>query len=106
MFWSDAEAIPKQNVCTHEIDQRIPVMTEDVLRWPAMGGTYLEDIGCLGAALVGLLGGVMDFNTADGFGMVLETGLTLVPMNVWGLGGEGRWENQLIQTGLSQWCWL
>ena len=95
MFWSDALAIPKQNVCTHEIDQRIPVMTEDVLRWPAMGGTYLEDIGCLGAALVGLLGG-----------MVLETGLTLVAVNVSGLGGEGRWENQFIQTGLSQWCRL
>ena len=31
-----------------------------------MGGTYLEVIGCLGAALVGLLGGVMDFNTPDG----------------------------------------
>ena len=31
----------------------------------------------------------MDFNTADGFGMVLETGLTLVLLNVKGLGGAG-----------------
>ena len=36
-------------------------MVEDALRWPTMGGTYLEDIGCLGAAWVGfLLGRVMD----------------------------------------------
>ena len=54
-----------------------------------MGGTYLEFIGCLGAALEGLLGGVTDFNTADCFGMVLETGLTLVLVNVKGLGGAG-----------------
>ena len=38
-----------------------------------MGGTYLEVLNCLGAALVDLLGGGMDFNTADGFGMYLET---------------------------------
>ena len=65
-------------------------MVEDVLRWPTIGGTNLEVyIGCLGAASVGLLGGVMDFNTADRFGMVLETGLTLVLENVKGLGGAG-----------------
>ena len=61
-------AIPKQNVCTHEIGQRIPVMVENALRWPMVGGTYLEVIGCLGAALVNLLCGEIDFNTADGFG--------------------------------------
>ena len=87
--WSDTLAIPKQNVCTHEIDQRIPVMVEDVLQCPTMGGICLEVIGSLGAALVGLLGGVMDFNTADGFGMVLETELTLVLVNMKGLGGAG-----------------
>ena len=38
-------------------------------------------IGCLGAAFVNLLDGKMDFNTADGFGMVLETGLSLVLVN-------------------------
>ena len=54
-----------------------------------MSGTYLEVIGCLGVALVDLLGGVMDLNTADGFGMVLETGLTLVLVNVKGLVGAG-----------------
>ena len=37
-------------------------MAENALRWPMMGGTYLR------AALVHLLGGEMDFNTADGFG--------------------------------------
>ena len=31
----------------------------------------------------------MDFNTADGFGIVLETGLTLVLVNVKGLWGAG-----------------
>ena len=34
--------------------------------WPRMGGTYLQVLGCLGAALVDVLGGVIDFNTADG----------------------------------------
>ena len=43
----------------------------------------------LGAALVGLLGGVMDFNTENGFGMVLETLLTSVLVNVKGLVGAG-----------------
>ena len=59
----------------------------NALRWPMMGGTYLEVIGCLGAALVDLLCGEMDFNTVDGFGMVLGVGLTLVLVNVKGLGG-------------------
>ena len=54
-----------------------------------MGGTYLEVLGCLGAAFVDLLGGVMDFSTVDVFGMVLETGLTLVLVNEKGLGGAG-----------------
>ena len=81
--------IPKQNVCTHGIGQSIPVMVEDALRWPTMGGTYLEVSDCLGTALVDLLGGVIDFNTVDAFGIVLETGLTLVFVNVKGLGGAG-----------------
>ena len=82
-------AIAKQNVCTHEIGQRIPVIVENVLRWPTMDETYLEVLDCLGAAVVDLLGEVMDFNTWDTLGMVLETGLTLVLMNVKGLGGRG-----------------
>ena len=65
-------------------------MVESALRWPMMGGTYLEVIGWLGAALVGLLGGVMDFNTVDGFGMVLETRLTLALVSVKGSGEQGR----------------
>ena len=64
-------------------------MVEDVLRRPTMGGTYLQVIGCLGAVLEELLGGVMDFNTADGFGIALETGLTLVLVNVRCLGRAG-----------------
>ena len=32
-------------------------MTENAPRWPMMVGTYLEVEGCLGAALMGLLGG-------------------------------------------------
>ena len=43
--------------------------------------------GCLGAALVGLLGGDMDFKIMDGFVMVLKTGFTFVLENVNGLGG-------------------
>ena len=54
-----------------------------------MGGTFLEVLGCLGTALVDLLDGVMEFSTVDAFGMFLETGLTLVLVNVKGLGGTG-----------------
>ena len=63
-------------------------MAENALRRPMMVGTYLEVISCLGAALVVLLGGDMDLKIVDGFVMVLETGLTLVLVNVKGLGGE------------------
>ena len=51
-----------------------------------MGGTCLEVIVCLEAALVNLSDREMDFNTADRFGMVVETGLTLVLVNMKGLG--------------------
>ena len=64
-------------------------MVEDALRWPAMGRTYLEVLGCLGTALVDLLGGVMHFSTVDASGIFLETGLTLVLANVKGLGEAG-----------------
>ena len=50
-------------------------MAENAPRWPMMIGTYLEVEG-LGAALVGLLGGDMDFKIVDGFVMALETGFT------------------------------
>ena len=40
-FWSDTLAIRKQNVCTHEIDQRIHAIAENGLPWPTMGETYL-----------------------------------------------------------------
>ena len=60
------------------------------LRWPTMGGTHLEVLDYLGTALVVLLGEVMDFSTVDAFGIILETGLTLlVLVNVKGLGGAG-----------------
>ena len=36
-------------------------MAENAPLWPMMDGTYLEVKGCLGAALVGLVGGDMDF---------------------------------------------
>ena len=64
-------------------------MDEDALRWPTMGGTYLEVLGCFGAGLGILLGGEMDFNTVDAFKMGLETGLTLVLVNLNGAGGAG-----------------
>ena len=47
-------------------------MAGNGLRWPMMDGTYLDVRGCLGAALVDLLGGVMDFKIVDASGMVLE----------------------------------
>ena len=64
-------------------------MAENAQRWPMMAGTYLEVEGCFGAALVDLLGGVMNFKIVDSFGMVLRTGLILVLVNVNGFGGGG-----------------
>ena len=54
------------------------------------GWNVLEGLGCLGTALVDLLGRVMDFSTVDALGMFLETGLTLVLVNVKGLRGTER----------------
>ena len=68
---------------------------------------YLEDLGCLGTALVELLGGKVDFKVMDGFEVVLVDEFTLVLVNVKDLGGgggdrdaertyrfkQGRWEN-------------
>ena len=47
-------------------------MAENALRWPMIVGTYLEVEGCLGVALVGLLGGDMDFKMMDGFVMTCD----------------------------------
>ena len=62
-------------------------MAENAPRWPMMIGTYLEVEGCLGAALVGLLGGDMNFEIVDGFVMTLDTRFTFVLVNVNVLGG-------------------
>ena len=53
---------------------------------------YLEDLGCLGTALVELLGGEVDFRVMDGFEVVLVDECTLVLENVKGffLGGGGQ----------------
>ena len=56
--------------------------------------TYLEDLGCLGTALVELLRGEVDFKVMDGFEVVLVDECILVLVNVkgfffWG-GGGGR----------------
>ena len=51
---------------------------------------YLEDLGCLGTALVELLGGEVDFKVMDGFEVDLEDEFTLLLVNVKGLGGGGR----------------
>ena len=50
---------------------------------------YLEDLGCLGTALVELLGGEVDFKMMDGFEVDLEDEFTLLLVNVKGLGGGG-----------------
>ena len=39
-----------------------------------MDGTNLEVEGCLGTALVDLLGGIMDFKIVDGFGDWVDFG--------------------------------
>ena len=49
-------------------------MAENAPQCPMMVGTYLEVVGCLGAASVVLLGGDMDFKIVDGFVTDLETG--------------------------------
>ena len=60
-------------------------MLYDGLQWvEPLGGLRL-----LGVALGILLGGKMDFSTVDTFEMGLETGLTLVLMNLNGTGGAG-----------------
>ena len=50
---------------------------------------YLEDLGCLGTALVELLGGEVDFRVMDGLEVVLMDECTMVLENVKGLGGGG-----------------
>ena len=50
---------------------------------------YLEDLCCLGTALVELLGGEVDFKVMDGFEVVLVDEVTLVLVNVKGLGAGG-----------------
>ena len=64
-------------------------MAENAPQCPTIVGTYLEVIGCLGAASVVLLGGDIDFKIVDGFVMDLKTGFTLVLVNVNGLGRQG-----------------
>ena len=49
----------------------------------------MEVLGCLGTSLVELLGGEVDFNVVSGFKVDLKVELTLVLMNVKGLGGRG-----------------
>ena len=65
-------------------------MAENGPRWPMMTENCSEVESCLGAALVKLVGGDMDFKTVDGFVMALETGFTFVLVNVNGWGGGGR----------------
>ena len=52
--------------------------------WNLLGGLRL-----LGGGLGGFIRGEMDFKIVDGFVMTLETGFTLVLVNVNGLGGGG-----------------
>ena len=40
-------------------------MVEAAQRWPTLSETYLGVSGCLGVALVVLLGGKMDVSTVD-----------------------------------------
>ena len=49
----------------------------------------MVDLGCLGTALMEMLGGEVDFSV-DGLEMDLEVELTLELVNVKGFGGQGR----------------
>ena len=51
--------------------------------------TYLEILGCLGTALVELLGGEVDFKVVGGFEVSLVVEFPMVLVNVKGLGGRG-----------------
>ena len=51
---------------------------------------YLEVLGCLGTALVELLGGKVDFKVVGGFEVSLVVEFPLVLVNVKGLGGGGQ----------------
>ena len=51
-FWSNALAIPKHNVCTHENKHQIPVMRDGL-----QGMSYLEELDCLGTVLLVKAGG-------------------------------------------------
>ena len=51
---------------------------------------YLEVLGCLGTALVEILGGEVEFMVVGGFEVGLVVEFTLVLVNVKGLGGQGR----------------
>ena len=83
-------------------DQGIPVVAENALQWPVVYRTYLEVVGCLGTVLVVLLGGDMNYKIVDDFVMVLETGLTLVLVNVKGLGGgEGAGLRETMDSNRS-----
>ena len=64
-------------------------MAENALQWPMMDGTYMEVVGCLGAALVDLLGGGMDFKIVDGFGMVFGDWVDFGTPECESLGGGG-----------------
>ena len=50
---------------------------------------YLEVLGCLGTALVELLGGEVDFSVLSVSEVVLDDELILVLVNVKGWGGGG-----------------
>ena len=65
------------------------VIKDTCHRWWCATVACLEDLGCLGTALVKLLGGEVDFKVMDGFEVVLVDEFTLVLVNVNGLGGGG-----------------
>ena len=71
-------AIPKQNVCTHEMIKGylswLKMYYDGLDEWNLLGGPGLEVEDCLEAVLVDLLGGVMDFKIVGGFGDWVDFG--------------------------------
>ena len=62
MFWSNALAIPKHDVCTHKNKHQIPVMRDGL-----QGRSCLEESDCLGTVLLVKVWGLRELSIVDGF---------------------------------------
>ena len=61
-FWSNALAIPKHNICTHENKHQIPVMRDGL-----QGRSYFEELDSLGTVLLVGVGGLRELSIVGSF---------------------------------------